>query len=170
MLFARRSVPPTAGDGRNPSMRTMRGPRLERQVQPVNAFLEERVASGHRFVVAPVVGRLELPDERREVPEHHLADGASLQQLAKTHGERLVVIVLADEDDLARPRLRRQQPSRSPQAAGTPASRRGRAFRRRALAASAPDESAAAPPRPRRPRSGRPSPLRSSRSSADRCS
>ena len=31
---------------------------------------------------------------------------ASLQQVAKTHGERLVVIVLADEDNLARPSLR----------------------------------------------------------------
>ncbi len=75
------------------------------QVQPVNAFLEERVAAGHRLVVAPVVGRLEAPGERREVREHHLPDRIVGQQAAESDGQRLVVVVLADQHHAIRPRL-----------------------------------------------------------------
>ena len=43
-------------------------------MQPVDAFLEEGVAAGHRLVVTPVVGALESVCDGGEVREHHLAD------------------------------------------------------------------------------------------------
>ena len=72
------------------------------QVQPVDAFLEERVAAGHRLVVAPVSRRLELLDQRGEVAEHHLADDALGHQPAQGDGQGLVVVVLAHEHDASR--------------------------------------------------------------------
>jgi hypothetical protein len=72
----------------------------------VDPLLEERVTACHGLVVAPVVGRLELLHQRGEVAEDHLADGAFPQEPAQTDGQRLVVIVLADQYDAARARLR----------------------------------------------------------------
>ena len=57
-----------------------------RNVQPVDAFLEERVAAGDRLVVAPVVGRLQPPDDRREVGENEVADRALVQQAPQADG------------------------------------------------------------------------------------
>ena len=76
-------------------------------MQPVDAFFEERVAAGHRFVVAPVVGGLEPLGDGREVREHHLADRTVGEQPPQADRQRLVVIVLADEHDApgAVPRL-----------------------------------------------------------------
>ena len=78
----------------------------------MDAFLEERVAAGHRFVVAPVVGGLQPLRDRREVREHHLADRAVGQQLAQHDGERLVMIVLADQHHALRAVARRRSPRR----------------------------------------------------------
>ena len=97
MLLTRVSGPSRDGAGRKPVMLVIFGPRLAGQVQPVDAFLEERVAAGHRLVVAPVVRGLQPLDDAAEVAEHHLADHAVGQQLAQRDGERLVVIVLADQ-------------------------------------------------------------------------
>ncbi len=72
-------------------------PEAAGEVQPVNAFLEKRVAAGHGLVVAPVISRLEPVRDGREVREHHLADDALFDQPAQADGERLVVIVLADD-------------------------------------------------------------------------
>ena len=68
-----------------------------RHVQPVNAFLEERIAAGHALVVAPVAGRFQSLRDRREVREDHVADRAVGEQRAQHDRERLVVIVLAHE-------------------------------------------------------------------------
>jgi hypothetical protein len=67
----------------------------------VDPLLEERVAAGHRLVVAPVVGRLEPMRDGREVGEDHLADHAVGQQAPQADGQRLVVVVLADEHHAA---------------------------------------------------------------------
>ena len=64
----------------------------------MDAFLEERIAAGHRLVVAPVVGGLQPQRDGHEMREHHLADRAVGQQAPQADGQRLVVIVLADED------------------------------------------------------------------------
>ena len=76
--------------------------------------------------------RLEPLRDRREVREHHLADRALGEQPPQRHGQRLVVVVLADEDDAAGAvaRLAHRQVVRH--ARGTPASRRARACRPRA--------------------------------------
>ena len=66
-------------------------------MQPVNAFFEERVAAGHRLVVAPVITRFRAVCDRREVPEHQFADDVVGDELAQPHRQRLVVIVFADE-------------------------------------------------------------------------
>ena len=67
-------------------------------MQPVDAFLEKCVATRHRFVVAPVVGRLQAMRHSREMSEHHLADDVLFQQLPQADGERLVMIVFSDQD------------------------------------------------------------------------
>ena len=97
MLLARRSGPSGDGAGRKPWMRRDARAEAAGEVQPVDAFLEERVAAGHRFVVAPVVGGLQPLGDGREVREHHVADDAVGEQLAQRDRQRLVVIVLADE-------------------------------------------------------------------------
>ena len=71
-------------------------------MQPVNAFFEERIASGHGLVVAPVVLRLQALRDGREMREHHLANRALGQQLPQHDSQRLVVIVLAHEHDALR--------------------------------------------------------------------
>ena len=71
-------------------------------MQPVNPLLEERVAAGHRLVVPPVAGSLELAHQRREVGQDQLADRAVGQQPPQADRQRLVVIVLAHQHDPAR--------------------------------------------------------------------
>jgi hypothetical protein len=66
-------------------------------MEPVNAFLEKRVAARHVLVVAPVVGRFQLVGDRREVRKDHLAKRASRNQRPQLHRERLVMIVFADQ-------------------------------------------------------------------------
>ena len=98
MLFARRVRP---GPGRRRAIAVNvddARPEAAGEVQPVDAFLEERVAAGHRFVVAPVVGGLQPPGERHEVREHHLADDTVGDELAQAHGQRLVMIVFPDKN------------------------------------------------------------------------
>ena len=65
----------------------------------MDPLLEERIAARHRLVIAPIVGGLEPPGERGDVREHHLADRARGQLCPEADGERLVVIVLANEHD-----------------------------------------------------------------------
>ena len=77
-------------------------PEAVRDVQPVNPLLEERVAAGHRLVVPPVAGCLELAHQRREVGQDQLADRAVRQQPPQADRQRLVVIVLAHQHDPAR--------------------------------------------------------------------
>jgi hypothetical protein len=67
------------------------------EMEPVDAFFEERIAACHLFVVAPVVTGLQPMRDRREVREHHLTQHASGNQLAQFDGERLVMIVLPHE-------------------------------------------------------------------------
>ena len=81
----------------------MVGPKLPARCSQWIPFFEERVASGHGLVVAPVVGGLELPHDARELRKDHLADHAIREQQAKAHRQRLVVIVLADEQLAAGP-------------------------------------------------------------------
>ena len=69
-----------------------------RDVQPVDAFLEERIASCHGLVIAPVVGGFQPERDGHEMPEHHVADSVFGQQAPQADGQWLVVIVLADED------------------------------------------------------------------------
>ena len=114
----------------------MRGTKAAGQVQPVNAFLEKRVAAGHRLVVAPVVGRLEAPGERREVREHHLPDRIVGEQAAEGDGQRLVVVVLADQHHAIRPRLGVADREVVLRVQDRPASRPARACRRPGPAAS----------------------------------
>ena len=101
MLLARRSGPsretsrPIAVNRRN------RRAKAAGKMEPVNAFLEKRVATRHRLVVPPVVRRLEAVRERGEVREDHLPDNAIVQEHPQADGERLVVIVLADEHHAA---------------------------------------------------------------------
>ena len=64
----------------------------------MDALLEEGVAAGQPLVVAPVVGGLEPVRQRVELGEHQLADGLLAQQAPQAHGQRLVVVVLGDED------------------------------------------------------------------------
>ena len=66
-------------------------------MQPVNAFFEERIAAGHRLVVAPVVGRLQALDDAAEMAKDHLTDHVVGQQLAECDRERLVMVVLANQ-------------------------------------------------------------------------
>ena len=73
-----------------------------RNVQPVNAFFEERVAAGHALVVAPVVGALQPLRDRGEVRKYHVADRAFGEQLSQDDRERFVVIVFANEHDTLR--------------------------------------------------------------------
>ena len=65
----------------------------------MDAFLEERIAAGHRFVVAPILGRFQPLDDAAEVTEDHFTDRAIGKQLSKLDGKRLVVIVLAHQHD-----------------------------------------------------------------------
>src|SRR6476620_663212 len=69
-----------------------------RDVQPVDAFLKERIPSRHGLVIAPVVGGFQPEGDGHEMPEHHVADSIFGQQTPQADGQRLVVIVLADED------------------------------------------------------------------------
>ena len=71
-------------------------------MEPVDALLEERIPTRHRFVVAPVVGGLEPVRHGCELREHHLADDAVFEQLAQADGEGFVVIVLPHEYRAAR--------------------------------------------------------------------
>jgi hypothetical protein len=42
------------------------------EVQPVDAFLEERISSGHCLVITPVFGGLQSQCDCHEVREHEL--------------------------------------------------------------------------------------------------
>ena len=57
----------------------------------------------------PVPGRLQAVGQRREVREDHVADGPVGQEPAESDRERLVVVVLAHDDDPLRvvPRVAR---------------------------------------------------------------
>ena len=75
------------------------GPETVREMEPVNALLEERVAARHLFVVAPVVGSFQSMGDGREVREYHVAERSGCDEAPKVHRERLVVVVLADQHD-----------------------------------------------------------------------
>jgi hypothetical protein len=51
-------------------------PEAAGEMQPVDAFLEERITAGQLFVVAPIAGCLESPCDRGEVREDQIADRA----------------------------------------------------------------------------------------------
>jgi hypothetical protein len=57
-----------------------------RDVQPVDAFLEERIASGHGLVIAPVVGCFQPEGDGHEMPEHHVADSVLAAPQADANG------------------------------------------------------------------------------------
>ncbi len=107
------------------------------QVQPVDAFLEERIAAGHRLVVAPVVGRLQAMGERREVREDHLADRRPRPAAAAASPPAACSGRSRRPGRRARRRSWPRGPSRSPPATETRASRPARACPRPAPAASA---------------------------------
>ena len=111
-------------------------------MQPVNPFLEEGIASGHRLVVAPVVGRLQLLRNGRELREHHVADRAARQQSAERVDQRLVMIVLTNQHDAAGAVARVEHGAVVSDPSETPASPPARACRRRARPASGPGETA----------------------------
>ncbi len=71
--------------------------KASREMQPVNAFLEKRIAARHRFVVPPVAGGFQLFRNGHEVRKHHLANRSVGQQPAKGHRQRFVMIVFADQ-------------------------------------------------------------------------
>ena len=77
MLLTRLSGPSLDGAGRKPRIEMIFGPRLAGQVEPMDAFFEEGVAAGHRFVVAPVVLGFQALDDAAEVAEDHVADEPS---------------------------------------------------------------------------------------------
>ena len=115
---------------------TMRGPRLPArcsQWMPSSKNASPPAIVSSLRQSSAVFSRLAIV---AEVREHHLADHAVGEQPAQRDGERLVVIVLADQHDARRRDRAPRRPSGSPPVAGTPASRPARACRRRAPAAS----------------------------------
>ncbi|MGC4084386.1 MAG: hypothetical protein QM736_20300 [Vicinamibacterales bacterium] len=71
----------------------------------MDAFFEERIAASHRLVVPPVAGVLQAMGDGVQLQEHHLADRIRGEEPPQRDRERLVVVVLADEDDTPRASL-----------------------------------------------------------------
>ena len=73
-----------------------RQPDVRQQADPMDAAFEQRAAAGERRIVAPVPGRLRL--QRIQMNEPDVSDVAALDDRPEQRRERLVEVVLGDED------------------------------------------------------------------------